>query len=114
MQSLHNLKVGFKFRPLRNCVFTIRGLFELLHLAQKNVCPTDSILNGTRLTFKFQSSYPLLQSKMATDCKRGNGTVSNRNKSVNIQMDIISILTPAVSMSCLDFASLIPGQTSVH
>ena len=34
--------------------------------------------------------------------------------SVNIQRDIISTLTPAVSMSCLEFAFLIPAQTSVH
>ena len=33
--------------------------------------------------------------------------------SVNLQRDIISTLTPAVSMSCLDFAFPIPAQTSV-
>ena len=48
------------------------------------------------------------------NCERVKGTVSNRNNSVNVQRDIISTLTPAVSMSCLDFASLIPGQTSVN
>ena len=47
------------------------------------------------------------------NCKRLNGTVSNRNNSVNIQRDIISTLTPAVSMSCLDFAFLTPVEASV-
>jgi len=40
-------------------------------------------------------------------------TVSISYKSVNIQRDIISTFTPAVSISCLDFASLILVQTSV-
>ena len=48
------------------------------------------------------------------NCKRLNGTVSNRNNSVNIQRDIISTLTPAVSISRLDFASLILVETSVE
>ena len=42
-----------------------------------------------------------------------NKTVSISYKSVNIQRDIISTFTPAVSISCLDFASLILVQTSV-
>ena len=41
-------------------------------------------------------------------------TVSINNKTVDLQRDIISTLTPAVSMSCLDFAFPIPAQTSVH
>ena len=40
-------------------------------------------------------------------------TVLTKNKSVNIQRDIISTLTPAVLMSCLDFAFPIPAKTSV-
>ena len=48
------------------------------------------------------------------NCKRLNGTVSNRNNSVNIQRDIISTLTPAVPISRLDFASLILVETSVE
>ena len=48
------------------------------------------------------------------NCKRLNRTVSNRNNSVNIQRDIISTLTPAVSISRLDFASLILVETSVE
>ena len=40
-------------------------------------------------------------------------TVLIKNKSVDLQRDIISTLTPAVSMSCLDFAFPIPAQTSV-
>ena len=43
-----------------------------------------------------------------------NKTVSISYNSVNIQRDIISSLTPAVSMPCLDFAFPIPAQTSVH
>ena len=42
-----------------------------------------------------------------------NRTESISNKSVNIQRDIISTFTPAVSISCLDFASLILVETSV-
>ena len=41
-------------------------------------------------------------------------TVLIKNKSVDIQRDIISTLTLAVLMSCLDFAFPIPAQTSVN
>ena len=40
-------------------------------------------------------------------------TVLIKNKSVDLQRDIISILTPAVVMACLDFAFPIPAKTSV-
>ena len=40
-------------------------------------------------------------------------TVLIENKSVDLQRDIISTLTPAVFMSCLDFAFPIPAETSV-
>ena len=40
-------------------------------------------------------------------------TVLIKNKSVDIQRDIISSLTPAVFMSCLDFVFPIPAETSV-
>ena len=40
-------------------------------------------------------------------------TVLIKNKSVDLQRDIISTLTPAVFMSCLDFAFPIPAETSV-
>ena len=52
---------------------------------------------------------------MAIRCfKSLKKTVSISCNSVNIQRDIISSLTPAVFMSCLDFAFPIPAQTSVH
>ena len=41
-------------------------------------------------------------------------TVSINNKTVDLQRDIISTLTPAVSISRLDFASLILVETSVE
>ena len=41
-------------------------------------------------------------------------TVLIKNKSVDLQRDIISTLNPAVFMSCLDFAFPIPAKTSVH
>ena len=40
-------------------------------------------------------------------------TVLIENKSVDLQRDIISTLTPAVFMSCLDFAFLTPVEMSV-
>ena len=40
-------------------------------------------------------------------------TVLIKNKSVDLQRDIISTLTPAVFMACLDFAFPIPAKTSV-
>jgi len=48
------------------------------------------------------------------NCLRLYVTVSNCNNSVNIQRDIISTLTPAVSMPCLDFTFLTPVETSVE
>ena len=51
---------------------------------------------------------------MAIRCfKSLKKTVSISYNSVNIQRDIISIFTPALSISCLDFASLILVQMSV-
>ena len=41
-------------------------------------------------------------------------TVLIENKSVDLQRDIISTLTPAVFMSCLDFALPIPAKMSVN
>ena len=50
---------------------------------------------------------------MAIRCfKSLKKTVSISCNSVNIQRDIISTFTPAVSISCLDFASLILVETS--
>ena len=40
-------------------------------------------------------------------------TVLIKNKSVDLQRDIISTLTPAVFMSCLDFVFPIPAETSI-
>ena len=52
---------------------------------------------------------------MAIRCfKKLKKTVSIKYNSVNIQRDIISTLTPAVSISRLDFASLILVETSVE
>ena len=52
---------------------------------------------------------------MAIRCfKKLKKTVSINYNSVNIQRDIISTLTPAVSISRLDFASLILVETFVE
>ena len=40
-------------------------------------------------------------------------TVLIKNKSVDLQRDIISILTPAGFLACLDFAFPIPAKMSV-
>ena len=41
-------------------------------------------------------------------------TVLEKNKSVDLQRDMISTLISALFMSCLDFALPIPAQTSVE